>query len=179
MPFIPLLPLLLAGKFSVLIKSQCRPENIHKSNIVWTDRVIFRNMYVHTYMHAIITDGGERGHGIEGEWGGGNWEGLGLGERKGKGEMSKLDSNLKSSKQRVGKRRKIFKLVSYKPSRKNHLMESTIDKNMTHISVEWYQKKKGNFYGVDLSFPEIRKLSSLQIAIAGHKVPPKWLLRLE
>lgn len=50
--------------------------------------------------------------------------------------MSKLDSNLKSSKQRFGKRRKIFKLVSYKPSRKNHLMESMIDKNTPHISVK-------------------------------------------
>lgn len=137
-PFIPLLLLLtlLVGEFSVLLTSPCHPENRRKSNIVWTDQVLFKNMYAYTYMHTIIINGGGRGRGFEGEWGRGNREGLGLGGKERKGRDVKKNCNIKSSKQRFGKRRKIFKLVSYEPSRKNHLMESTINKNTPHISVE-------------------------------------------
>lgn len=43
------------------------PENMHLSNIIWTELIIFRKIYAYTYIHA-ITSSGNRGHEFEGEW---------------------------------------------------------------------------------------------------------------
>jgi hypothetical protein len=37
---------------------QCQmfnPKNIHTSDIIWTQWVVFRNIYTNKYMHAITT----------------------------------------------------------------------------------------------------------------------------
>ena len=41
--------------------AQCQminPENIHTSNIILTEQIMFRNMYasVHTYIHVVTTE---------------------------------------------------------------------------------------------------------------------------
>lgn len=59
-------------------------ENIHASNIIWTQQFIFRNMYVYTstYMPTIIISIKEAVNLNE------SWEGYmgGFGGKKGKGE---------------------------------------------------------------------------------------------
>lgn len=46
------------------------PENLHAGNIIWTEHLIFRNIYVYskTYMHTIIIDKKEAMN-LKGSWG--------------------------------------------------------------------------------------------------------------
>jgi hypothetical protein len=34
-------------------------KNIHLNNIIWAGKVMFGNVYVHTYMHAVVTNNEE------------------------------------------------------------------------------------------------------------------------
>lgn len=55
------------------------PENIRESNIIWTEQVIFRNMYVHSYQNTMKkeTVNLKKSGGYMGK----------LGGKKGRGEM--------------------------------------------------------------------------------------------
>lgn len=65
---------------------QCQmvyPENIHRSNIIQTEQVIFRNVYVYSYTHVHVRISGEKeamnlkesGEGYLEELGGSKWKG--------------------------------------------------------------------------------------------------------
>ena len=61
------------------------PENIHTSNIIQTEHIIFRNIFVYTYSYMHITTISEkRGHEFEREQGRVYGK---IGEDKGKGEI--------------------------------------------------------------------------------------------
>lgn len=59
------------------------PVNTHTSDVIQTEPVIFKSMYVNTYshVHAIMTSEKRRGHEFEGECGG-------IYRNKGKGEIA-------------------------------------------------------------------------------------------
>lgn len=66
------------------------PESIHISNIILTEQVLVRTIYVYmnAYMH-VITISRKRGHEFDRE---GEWH---VGGRKGEGEILSLNYNLK------------------------------------------------------------------------------------
>ena len=69
-------------------------ENIHTSNITWTEQVIFRNTYVYTYTHTHVTTNNEKEVMDLRESQRGVWEGI----EGGKGEMMLSYYNLKKNR---------------------------------------------------------------------------------
>lgn len=53
------------------------PEIMHSSNIIWSQQVVFSNIYAFVYAHTHVIIMVKKGHEFEGEWGkvyGTNWK---------------------------------------------------------------------------------------------------------